>query len=57
MTNPTFKIQWFDDRKAVWKDIAVRKNIPTLRDAKDYKKAQQELCDYMFQFRILQEVG
>ena len=56
MKNTQFKIQFFDGRKATWKDVPTRLNIPTLEEAKDFKKAQQEMCDFMVDFRIVAEV-
>ena len=57
MKNQTYKIQFFDGRKATWKDIPTRLNIATLGEAKDFMKAQQEMCNHMVDFRILEEVA
>ena len=59
MKNTTYKIQFFDGRRdqLVWKDILTRLNIATLEEAKAFKKAQQEMCDYMVDFRIVEEVA
>ena len=53
----TFTIQFFDGRKYVWKTLPTLTKITTLEEAKAFKKAQQEMCDYMVQFRILEEVA
>ena len=53
----TFKIQFFDGREATWKELPTLQQIATLEEAKAFKKAQQEMCDYMVQFRILEEVA
>ena len=57
MKNKTYKIQYFDGRRdqKVWKDIPTRLNIATLDGARDFMKAQQEMCNYMVQFRVLVE--
>ena len=59
MKNTTYKIQWFDGRRdqKVWKDVPTRLNIATLDEAKDFMKAQQEMCDFIVDFRILEEVA
>ena len=57
MKNQTYKIQFFDGRVATWKDIPTRLNIATLGEAKDFMKAQQEMCNHMVDFRILEEVA
>ena len=59
MKNTTYKIQFFDGRRdqLVWKDTLTRLNITTLEEAKAIKKAQQEMCDYMVDFRIVEEVA
>ena len=59
MKTQTYKIQYFDGRgdQKVWKDVPTRLNIDTLDGAKDFMKAQQEMCDYMVDFRILEEVA
>ena len=57
MNNTTYKIQFFGGPKKVWKDLPTRLNIATLEEAKDFMKAQQEMCDYMVDFRIVEEVA
>lgn len=57
MKNNQFKIQFFDGRSSTWKELPTLQQIAALEEAKAYKKAQQEMCDYMVQFRILEEVA
>jgi len=57
MKNQTYKIQFWHGKEAVWKDIPTRLNIATLDEAKDFMKAQQEMCDYMVDFCIVEEVA
>ena len=57
MKNTQFKIQFFDGRKATWKELPTLQQIATLEEAKAYKKAQQEMCDYMVNLRIVEEVA
>ena len=52
MKNTTFKIQFFGGPKAEWKELPTLQKIATLDEAKAFKKAQQEMCDYMVDFRI-----
>ena len=56
-TNMTYKIQFFGGRKKVWKDLPTLQQIKTLEEAKDFKKAQQEMCNYIINFRIVEEVA
>lgn len=53
----TYKIQFFGGRKKVWKDLPTLQQIKTLEEAKDFKKAQQEMCNYIINFRIVEEVA
>jgi hypothetical protein len=57
MKNTTYKIQFFGGPKKEWKTLPTLTQITTLEEAKAFKKAQQEMCDYMVQFRILEEVA
>ena len=57
MKNTTYKIQFFGGPKKVWKDLPTLTKITTLEEAKAFKKAQQEMCNYMVDFRILEEVA
>ena len=57
MKNTTYKIQFFGGPKKVWKDLPTPTKITTLEEAKAFKKAQQEMCNYMVDFRILEEVA
>lgn len=57
MKNTTYKIQFFGGPKKVWKDLPTLTKITTLEEAKAFKKAQQEMCDYMVDFRIVEEVA
>ena len=57
MKNTTFKIQFFGGPKKEWKNLPTLTKITTLEEAKAFKKAQQEMCNYMVQFRILEEVA
>ena len=57
MKNKTFKIQFFGGPKAEWKELPTLQKITTLEEAKAFKKAQQEMCNYMVQFRIVEEVA
>ena len=57
MTNKTFKIQFFGGPKAEWKELPTLQQIATLEEAKAFKKAQQEMCDYAVQFRIVEEAA
>ena len=57
MKTQTYKIQFFGGPKKVWKDLPTRLNIATLQEAKDFMKAQQEMCNYMVDFRIIEEVA
>lgn len=57
MKTQTYKIQFFGGPKKVWKDLPTRLNIATLEEAQDFMKAQQEMCNYMVDFRILEEVA
>jgi hypothetical protein len=50
----TFKIQFFGGPKAEWKELPTLQEIATLEEAKAFKKAQQEMCDYMVNFRIVE---
>ena len=53
----TYKIQFFGGPKKVWKELPTLQKIATLEEAKAFKKAQQEMCNYMVDFRILEEVA
>jgi len=55
MKNKTYKIQFFGGPKKVWKDLPTLQQITTLQEAQDFMKAQQKMCDYMVQFRVLIE--
>lgn len=57
MKNTTYKIEFFDGRDGDWKPVRCYKYLGTLEDAKAFKKAQQEMCDYMVDFRIVEEVA
>ena len=57
MKNTTYKIQFFGGPKKVWKTLPTLTQITTLEEAKAFKKAQQEMCDYMVDFRIVEEVA
>jgi len=57
MKTQTYKIQFFGGPKKVWKDLPTLTKITTLEEAKAFKKAQQEMCDYMVNFRIVEEVA
>ena len=54
MKNTTFKIQFFGGPKKVWKELPTLQEIATLEEAKAFMKAQQEMCDYMVDFRIVE---
>ena len=56
MKNITYQIQFFGGPKKVWKTLPTLTQITTLEEAKAFKKAQQEMCDYMVDFRIVEEV-
>ena len=49
-----YTIQFFYGLGGIWKDL---KTVATLEEAKDFKKAQQEMCDFMVDFRIVEEVA
>ena len=53
MKNTTYKIQFFGGPKKVWKELPTPQ-ITNLEEAKAFKKAQQEMCDYMVDFRIVE---
>ena len=53
----TYQIQFFGGPKKEWKTLPTLTQINTLEEAKAFKKAQQEMCDYMVQFRIVEEVA
>ena len=57
MKNTTYKIQFLGGPKKVWKTLPTLTQITTLEEAKAFKKAQQEMCDYMVDFRIVEEVA
>ena len=57
MKNITYKIQFFGGPKAEWKELPTLQQIATLEEAKAFKKAQQEMCNYMVDFRIVEEVA
>ena len=57
MKNTTYKIQFFGGPKKVWKTLPTLTQITTLEEAKAFKKAQQEMCDYMVDFRIVEELN
>ena len=57
MKNTTYKVQFFGGPDKVWKDVPTRLNIATLDEAKDFMKAQYEMCHYMLDFRIVEEVA
>ena len=54
MKNTTYTIQFWHGGEAVWKNIGTRTDIATLEEAKAFKKAQQEMCDYMVDFQIIE---
>ena len=54
MKNTTYKIQFFGGPKAEWKELPTLQEIATLEEAKAFKKAQQEMCNYMIDFRIVE---
>jgi hypothetical protein len=57
MKNTTYKIQFFGGPKAEWKELPTLQQIATLDEAKAFKKAQQEMCGYAVDFRIVEEVA
>lgn len=57
MKNTTYKIQFFGGPKAEWKELPTLQEVTTLEEAKAFKKAQQEMCDYMINFRIVEVVA
>ena len=57
MKNTTYKIQFFGGPKKVWKTLPTLTQITTLEEAEAFKKAQQEMCNYMVDFRIVEEVA
>lgn len=54
MKNKTYKIQFFGGPMKIWNTL---QTTTTLEEAKAFKKAQQEMCDYMVDFRIVEEVA
>ena len=57
MKNQNYKIEFFDGRTYEWKPVRCYKHLANLDEAKAFKKAQQELCNYMVDFRIVEEVA
>jgi hypothetical protein len=51
-----YKIEYFDGRKGCWQSASPQE-WTDLDKVKAYKKAQQEMCDYMVQFRILEQAA
>jgi len=54
MKTTTYKIQFFGGPMKIWNTL---REIETLEEAQAFKKAQQEMCDYMVDFRIVEEVA
>ena len=52
MKNTIYKVQFFDGRTGDWKDVPTRPNMTTLVEAKNFMKAQYEMCHYTVDFRI-----
>ncbi len=57
MKNKTYKIEFFHGGEAVWKNIGTRTNIPTFQEAKDFMRAQVEMCGGCVDFRIVEETS
>ena len=57
MKNTTYQIQFFGGPQKVWKTLPTLTQITTLEEAEAFKKAQQEMCHYMVDFRIVEEVA
>ena len=50
----TYTIQFWHGGEAVWKNVGTRTDIATLDEAKDFKKAQVEMCGGCVDFRIVE---
>ena len=57
MKNTKVQVQFFDGRTAEWKAVPTPLTIVTVDQARDYMKAQAEMCDHMVDFRIVEEVA
>ena len=49
--------EFLDQKEKIWKELPTLQQIKTLEEAKAFKKAQQEMCNYMVDFRIVEEVA
>ena len=56
MKNQILKIEFWNGINAEWKPCTLR-TFTNMEEAKVYKKAQQEMCNYMVDFRIVEEVA
>ena len=54
MKKTTYTIQFWHGGEAVWKNVGTRTDIATLDEAKDFKKAQVEMCGGCVDFRIVE---
>ena len=56
MKTQNYKIEFWYGTQAEWRPCTL-KTFTDLDEAKAYKKAQQEMCNYMVDFRILEGVA